>query len=347
MSDWVWILSGTVGVFVVVYALTRTFTPKMALESSAASPAVSLDEPELKQGEALPALTYDEDEDVDPTRVGIGNTSKETDEVPTKKIVYDEDAAADEPTKAGALVLVTASAQTDKGIRRKKNEDSLLLMNDEGLFVVADGMGGYSGGEIASALAVKTIEQAFTSGKLAGQAHPELPRRASEVARAIQMANNAIRRQAATDKLLNGMGTTICAARFSARKQRLYVGHVGDSRLYRFRDGKLRQMTKDHTMSDYGVIGSDSGNLSRAVGIWPSVPVDVIVAKPQPGDIYLLCSDGLTKMVDDEQITKLLDASKEPSAVVSSLIAQANENGGKDNISVILIRVDAPLLGRA
>jgi protein phosphatase len=106
-------------------------------------------------------------------------------------------------------------------------------------------------------------------------------------------------------------------------------------------------MTSDHTMRDFGVTGPDSGNLSRAVGIWPSVPVDIIVAKPQPRDFYLLCSDGLTKMVDDAQIAETIRASKDPPEVVSKLIAQANENGGKDNISVILIRVDAPVVGRS
>src|SRR5437764_1486901 len=131
---------------------------------------------------------------------------------------------------------------------------------------------------------------------------PEL----SELARAVQMANDAILAHANTDERLKGMGTTICAARFSPNKQRLFVAHVGDSRLYRFRGGKLKQVTSDHTMADLGVTGPAAAHLSRAVGVWPSVPVDVILGKPEPGDVYMLCSDGLTKMLDDATIANTI-----------------------------------------
>ena len=261
---------------------------------------------------------------------------------PTQKIVYDEDAALDEPTHSGALILVTASAQTDVGLRRKRNEDSILAREDEGIFVVADGMGGYRGGEIASKLAVDTIARAFETQTFDGPEHDAIPRRASELARAIQMANEAIHDHAVKDRLLEGMGTTICAARFSPTKQRLYVGHVGDSRIYCFRNGELKQMTTDHTMGDLGVTGAGSVHLSRAVGIWPVVPIDIVLGKPQPGDLYLLCSDGLTKMMTDEAIEKVLASSTVPSVVVEALVEAANKHGGKDNVSVIVVRVDDP-----
>lgn len=293
----------------------------------------------------LPKVNYEEeeDEDVDPTVVGPKPVKKSTSGIspPTKRIVYDDDAEPDEPTHAGDLILLTATAQTDKGHRRKRNEDSLLVSKDSSLFVVADGMGGYNGGEIASALAVETIAAAFETGTFAGDAHEGIPWRASELARAIQMANEAILERASADPKLQGMGTTICAARFAPRKMRLYIGHVGDSRMYRLRGGTLEQLTKDHTMRDFGVTGDGSGHLSRAVGVWPTVPIDIIIGKPLPGDVYVLCSDGLTKMLPDAELRKVLvgGAQSTPDEVAQALVAKANAAGGKDNITVILIQV--------
>jgi protein phosphatase len=156
------------------------------------------------------------------------------------------------------------------------------------------------------------------------------------------MANDAILAFSKQDERLKGMGTTICCARFSPNKQRLYVAHVGDSRLYRYRGGKLKQVTSDHTMADLGVTGPAAAHLSRAVGVWPSVPVDIILGKPEPGDVYMLCSDGLTKMVDDETIANTIAKGVTPAEIVEALIARANEKGGKDNITVIVIHVGAP-----
>jgi protein phosphatase len=203
-------------------------------------------------------------------------------------------------------------------------------------------MGGYRGGEIASALAVKTIEEAFRKTSFEGPEHDSIPRRASELARAINSANTAILAHAADVKELSGMGTTICAARFSRNKQRLYIGHVGDSRIYRHRRGELKQMTSDHTMRDLGVTGAAGAHLSRAVGVWPSVPIDVILAKPEPADLYLLCSDGLTKMVTDDGIRDIVGSGASPTIIVEDLIGKANSSGGKDNITVIVIRVEDP-----
>lgn len=297
--------------------------------------------PEIPPSQAnLPVLGYEEDDDIDPTKLGAAATGTPRKlQPPTKKIVYDADAAVDEPTRAAAIILVTAQAQTDKGLRRKRNEDSILSLPELGVFVVADGMGGYQGGEIASALAVKTIETAYRTNEFAAEPHESLPARASELARAIQMANEAILERAETDQSLKGMGTTVCAVRFVANKGRLYVGHVGDSRLYRVRGGELRRMTSDHTMKDLGVTGPQAAHLSRAVGIWPTVAIDIVLGTPQPGDLYILCSDGLTKMVDDGEIGKIATPSKSPSDIVDDLVKTANANGGKDNVSVIVVRV--------
>lgn len=286
-----------------------------------------------------PSIEYEEDEQVEPTKVGQGLRAWLN--PPTEKIVYDEDALIDEPTQSKPLILLSATAQTDRGLRRKRNEDSILARKDDGLFVVADGMGGYRGGEIASQLAVDAIAKAFETAEFPGSEHASIPKRASELARAIQAANEAILSRAQEERRLEGMGTTISAVRFSPKKQRMYVGHVGDSRVYRLRDGKFAQMTADHTMRDLGVVGEGANHLSRAVGLWPTVPIDIVLGKPLAGDVYLLCSDGLTKMVTDEQISDVLATQPNPEAAAEELIRLANANGGKDNTSVVVVRVEA------
>lgn len=300
------------------------------------------DEPKAKSD--IQRLEYEEDDDIDPTRVGANAMSlKPAERVvyqpPLKRIVHDEEAENDEPTQSGSLFFVHATAQTDTGLRRKRNEDSLLVLPSENLFVIADGMGGYAGGELASQLAVKTIAAAFQQREFEGPAHDSVPTEATNLARAIQMANAAILEVATRKPKLEGMGTTICAARFSPNKKRLFIGHVGDSRCYRLRDSVLQQMTADHTMADHGVTGPESAQLSRAVGIWPTVPIDIVMAAPEPGDVYLLCSDGLTKMLGDETIGVVIRHEEDPKAAVERLVFLANSRGGKDNITVILVRI--------
>ncbi len=291
-------------------------------------------------GPGLPRIEYDEDAEADGTVVGEGARLPPGASATTTKIVYDTDAEPEEPTQAGALILVSATGQTDAGRRRKRNEDSLLVLEDANLFVVADGMGGYTGGAVASKLAVETIAKAFQEHTFTEKDAGEIPKRARELARAVQLANENIYRHAQQDRALSGMGTTVCAARFSPNKQRLYLAHVGDSRVYRLRGGMLRQMTADHTMKDLGVGGASATHLSRAVGVWPRVSIDVVLGKPLPGDTYLLCSDGLSKMVSDESVGAVL-RDNPPKKAVELLIAAANANGGLDNVTVIVIRVDS------
>lgn len=317
-------------------------TPELPVVEAEVVPSTSASEhPSLN----LPVLSFDEDEGLEETSFGndhtqVGATSV-LDSGQAMKILYDDDAVPEEPTDIRRLILVSATGQSDRGKRRERNEDSLLVKESEGLFVVADGMGGYRGGDIASTLAVKTIHDAFEAKDFPGAPHSMMPRRASELARAIQMANRAILARANEDRALEGMGTTVCAARFSVTKQRLYIGHVGDSRVYRLRDGLLVQMTSDHTMRDLGVEGAAAAHLSRAVGIWPIVPVDIILGKPRAGDTYLLCSDGLTKMVDDSEIERVLKELS-PEEAVGRLIRTANDSGGKDNVTVVVVQIHSP-----
>lgn len=356
MPDWALVFVGAAVVFAIAYVLGRSSggAPEAAPAGAAAVPPpeakpapekakpAAAKEPtkEAKSAGALPQMNDEsEDDEVDPTKIGVLAPKRAAVQPPANSILLDEDAAVDEPTLASALILVSATAQTDKGLRRKNNEDNLLVLPEKGVYVVADGMGGYAGGEIASELAVRTIERAFNDGTFDGEPHTSIPARASELARAIQMANIAILERAESDKQLAGMGTTVCAARFSPNKQRLYVGHVGDSRIYRMRKDVLTQITKDHTMKDLGATGASAGLLSRAVGIWPTVPIDVLMAKPEPGDYYLLCSDGLTKMLNDDMIAGTIQAGTTPAEIVENLIGKANARGGKDNITVILISV--------
>jgi len=288
----------------------------------------------------------DDVDDVDITKVGATASGRPQSPVrtiyqpPVEHSVSDPEADVDEPPPQDeSMFLVHATAQTDTGLRRKRNEDSLLVLESVSLFVVADGMGGYRGGELASQLAVKAIGAAATANKYEGPPHEGIPLEASELARAIQMANADIQDAAAAKPELEGMGTTICAARFSPTKARLHIAHVGDSRCYRLRDGVFKAMTADHTMADHGVSGPESAHLSRAVGIWPTVPIDIISAVPRLGDVYLLCSDGLTKMLTDNVIGNVLRSEEDPKAAVERLVVFANSKGGKDNITVILVRV--------
>jgi protein phosphatase len=322
--------------------------PTAVAASTAPPKPKRVDEPKLPSLAPPPgsidALDYEDDANVEPTRVGAtaAPTVKPIYQAPLKRIEYDEDAAIDEPTKSQSMFLIHGSAQTDRGLKRKRNEDALLVDPTNSLFVIADGMGGHQGGQVASQLAVSTIADAYRENRFEGPAHDGVPADATNLARAIQMGNAAIHEASKQDRTLSEMGTTICAARFSTNKKRLFIGHVGDSRCYRLRGSSFVRMTADHTMAEFGVTGSAGDQLSRAVGIWPVVPIDMITAAPEFEDVYLLCSDGLTKMMSDEAIGAVVATVSEPKAAVEQLIARANERGGKDNITVIVVRVVSP-----
>jgi serine/threonine protein phosphatase PrpC len=306
---------------------------------------VPVEIPSTKPTFALPtaAIPFEDQEDPDVEVTQVGGVLSHFVQPTTKLIVLDAAATEDEPPNNPTYFLVSAAAQTDRGLRRKRNEDSLLVLPDLGVYIVADGMGGYAGGEIASQQAVETLYRAFQSHSFDGDQDAHLPPLASELARAIQMANVAILERAQVEPTLTGMGTTVCACRFSETAQRLYVGHVGDSRLYRVRAGQLEQLTTDHTLGEFGVAGPMAAQLSRAVGIWPMVTIDVLCDRPRPDDVYIVCSDGLTKMLTDAELFAIVhESAADPGVSVERLISTANSKGGADNITVILIRVMAP-----
>ena len=306
--------------------------------------------PESGPDRLLQIQILEEDEELELTKltVSVDESAMERDtETMTTAfvpIVYDDDAAADEPTGSAAYILVHGWGQTDRGKRRKRNEDRYLIMDDPPLFAVADGMGGYKGGDVASTIAVEELQRCFRDMDFVEGCFPALPRRGSELVQAIQSANKAIHQHAQEDKTLSDMGTTVVVARFSPNKQRLYVGHVGDSRCYVYRDGVLNQITIDHTAAAHGVRGRLGGTLTRAVGISRHVVADLIIAKPRPKDAYLICSDGLTKMVEHDDIARTIAKHDDPSICATALIEAANRGGGKDNVTAVLVKVVEPQL---
>lgn len=257
------------------------------------------------------------------------------------ELCYEEQAEQTDVTAPQARILLAAKGDSDVGKRRRENEDSVLFVPERGLFAVADGMGGYAGGRIASTLAVDRLRDAFERESFVGplDSKLELPRRGRELASAVVQSNVAVRDAAQAAPELANMGTTLVAARFSPNNQRLYVAHVGDSRCYRLRGGQLRQLTVDHTMRQVGLNGPGADHLFQAIGVTKRLTIDLIVDKPLPNDVYLLCSDGLSKMVPDSQIRETLLGEADIEAAVYELIERANDNGGRDNVSVVLVKV--------
>ncbi len=245
----------------------------------------------------------------------------------------------------------------DTGRARSNNEDSVAVDESNALAVLADGMGGYNAGEVASGMAT-----AFISSEL-GRWLAEVADRATdqEVKRAMDIcvdnANRAIFNAANANPQYAGMGTTLVVA--VLRGNQLRLGHVGDSRTYRWRDGELVQITRDHSLLqeqiDAGLITPEQAAFSanknlvtRAVGVEDTVLLESHLHETQPGDLYLMCSDGLSDMLDDAMIARLLQTHDALPSTGQALIDAANDAGGKDNISLILVRVvgGQPTVGR-
>jgi serine/threonine protein phosphatase PrpC len=246
----------------------------------------------------------------------------------------------DGPTGPNALILVTAVGRTDPGLKREHNEDAYAILEDHQLFVIADGMGRHAAGEVASRLCVEAISEAFRTASFGPPRDPPLPRRAARLRGATLLAHERIRAAAAENETYAGMGTTVVSAYFSANNQRVYIAHVGDSRCYRLRSRTLTQLTKDHTLGAAGIQGKTANVLSRAIGVEPGVEVDVQVESPVPGDVYLLCSDGLSRMVAADEIEATLLSTPDLEVATKTLTDLANRGGGRDNTTVILVRVD-------
>ncbi len=243
---------------------------------------------------------------------------------------------------------------TDTGKVREHNEDTIAFDPDVGLLVLADGMGGYNAGEVASGIAVKTImhlvRDALQREDLSRpDAATGLSRPAIILRDAIARANKIIYQTARTQPQCEGMGTTIVAAQFF--DNRIAVAHVGDSRLYRLRGGSLDQVTLDHSLLqelvDRGFYSPEEAQraanknyVTRALGVEASVEVEVQEHPAQRGDVYVLCSDGLSDMVEDDDIGLTINTfGANLETVAKQLIQLGNDNGGKDNISVVIAQV--------
>jgi protein phosphatase len=232
------------------------------------------------------------------------------------------------------------SERTDTGRQRQANEDSYLARSP--LFVVADGMGGAQAGEVASMTAVQAFEAGLPDGLLE-----------DALQNSIGLANRTIHDRAQSDAALAGMGTTITAASVDSEREEVVIGHVGDSRAYRLRDGILQRLTRDHSLVEEmrrrGQITEEQAEdhpqrsiITRALGPEPEVEVDVQAVPADPGDLFLLCSDGLTTMIGDERIKEIILGATTLEAATRALIDEANRAGGRDNITVVLFQVEDP-----
>jgi serine/threonine protein phosphatase PrpC len=249
---------------------------------------------------------------------------------------------------------IQTGARTDLGRVRKNNEDCYSIDPSLQLYVLSDGMGGEAHGEVASTLAVQTIlthcRQAENSRAtpIFGESSPDVSERTNRLASAIHLANRKVFEAAASDPEQQGMGATIVAAWIDG--QRLSLAHVGDSRAYLLRAGSMDQLTADHSLVAekvrVGILTPQEADaselqsvLTRAVGTNNTVEVDTDEQALLVGDFVLLCSDGLTRMVTDPEIASTLLTSASPQESADRLVDLANENGGVDNVSVIVLQV--------
>jgi protein phosphatase len=250
-----------------------------------------------------------------------------------------------------------AASLTDPGRVRDHNEDCIESRPEIGLFVLADGMGGYNAGEVASGMATSLItdglQEAWDPYAVERLSRDEAKALAERLIREqIARANTAIFTTSQNNPECAGMGTTLVMSLF--HDNFVAVAHIGDSRLYRLRGESMEQVTRDHSLLqeqlDSGLITPEEAKLSqnknlvtRALGIDPTVEAEIHVHEAVPDDLYLLCSDGLSDMVEDEEIRlTLLTLKSNPGLTVQQLVQSANDNGGRDNISAMLIRVAEP-----
>jgi PPM family protein phosphatase len=249
-----------------------------------------------------------------------------------------------------------ASGLTDVGLQRDHNEDSYAVLSEYDLFIVADGMGGHRAGDVASRLATDAIAEFFRSTAQEDATWPfhfdtSLSEDENRLVTGIRVANRRIFDRSIRSRDCAGMGTTVVGALYSRKKNRLFVGHVGDSRAYRVRRENIQQLTRDHSLiNDYLQAMPElteeqraelpKNVITRALGMQDSVAVDLVSDEPQLSDVYLLCSDGLSGMLTDEQILGVVSSSADTNEICRRLIQKANENGGEDNITALVIRFD-------
>jgi protein phosphatase len=245
------------------------------------------------------------------------------------------------------------AAKTDVGMKRTHNEDYFSLIEDEQLFIVADGMGGHASGEVASKMAAETISEFYQRTKDEDATWPfKMDRSLSYIENrlvcGIKLANLRIFETSCRDIRYKGMGTTIVSTLVAGDKA--YIGHVGDSRVYRVRDGAIQQMTRDHSLlEDYKEAKPDMTEeeernfphknvITRALGMRETVQVDIRSHQIKSGDVYILCSDGLSGMVTDDNIGQIATNAKSLERAVAELVDAANRNGGTDNVTTLLLQ---------
>lgn len=248
-----------------------------------------------------------------------------------------------------------AAGLTDVGLQREHNEDSFCILPEHRLFIVADGMGGHSAGDVASKMATHAIATFFQTTASEDATwpfsfDPHLTVEENRLITSIKVANRKIFEASTKHREVHGMGTTVVGALFSKERSRLYLAHVGDSRAYRIRGGTITQLTRDHSLlNDWLEHLPDMTQeqqdelpknvITRALGIEESVAVDMVSDEPQVGDVYLLCSDGLSGMIKDEELLRLVEAAGgDMEKAAHDLVAKANANGGEDNITVVAIK---------
>jgi len=251
---------------------------------------------------------------------------------------------------SGTFSHLTCGALTDVGVKRKNNEDSIKILPEYGVFCVADGMGGAQGGEVASQATVACLEQAFTQ-----LSTPDAVASAAGKVRIIDRALNQASKwikQRADKKGIKGTGTTAVVIAFDGRDPtKAAAVHAGDSRAYRYRSGELKQITRDHTVANAAGLEDESelpamfkGVVTRAVGVNAVVELEQTPVDVAEGDIFLLCSDGLDKLMSDDDIAEYLkrDGEGDLQALAEAIVQEVNRRGGVDNVSVVLIRTSDP-----
>lgn len=250
---------------------------------------------------------------------------------------------------------VIAAGRSDVGLQREHNEDSFCLLDQHGLYIVADGMGGHRAGDVASRMATETIAAFFNTTAREDATwpfhyDPTLSAEENRLVTGIKVANKSIYEASTRNREHHGMGTTIVGMLFAPDARRIYVGHVGDSRCYRIRDGKIKQLTQDHSLlNDYLRAMPDLTEeqkeelprnvITRALGMTETVQVDVCQDEPRLGDIYVLCSDGLSGMISDDEILEVVTHAPSPAEAAEQLIALANQHGGEDNVTAVVAMV--------
>ncbi len=239
-------------------------------------------------------------------------------------------------------MLFRAIGKTDVGIKRGHNEDAIYINNGIGLFIVADGMGGHAAGEVASDLCIKEFARVVEEGLSANGNDIE-----KLLFSAVEAANTKVYEVSQEDETKRGMGTTLCA--LFLHNEYAYITHVGDSRIYLFRDGEIKQLTVDHSLINeqlrLGLITKEEAEkatyrnvITRAVGIQPAVTPDIFKLKLLPKDRFIICSDGLSDYLKaPNDLVPHINRHDSPESLVGALISFANEKGGKDNISVIVV----------